>query len=227
MMSGPERARLPEILPIFPLTGVLLLPGTLLPLHVFEPRYRNLVADALAAARVFGMIQPVAPRQDNRPLPGAELQCPELYRVGCAGFMEQAQRLPDGRYLVTLRGISRFRAIEELPLHRGYRRVRADYGGFQDLAPQPARRGGRTALLEALAGYCRTHGLALDRERADALADGELVNAIAVALPFHPSEKQALLEAASLGERERVLLDLLRMGGESSKTADSAIAPLN
>src|SRR5437016_6071530 len=126
------RTNLPEQLPIFPLTGVLLLPGTVLPLHIFEPRYRNMVEDVLDADKIFGMIQPFAPQQDNRPLPGADKETPDLYKVGCAGYIEQCEKLPDGRFFIQLKGINRFRFEEELPLQRGYRRVRAIYREFPD-----------------------------------------------------------------------------------------------
>src|ERR671919_828091 len=117
----------PDILPVFPLTGVLLLPGTILPLHIFEPRYRNMVEDALNGDKIFGMIQPFTPQQDNRPLPGAEKEAPDLYKIGCAGYIEKWEKFPDGRFFVQLRGVNRFRFEQELSLHRGYRRVKADY----------------------------------------------------------------------------------------------------
>src|SRR5262245_63620191 len=111
-MTSPQVA-LRETLPVFPLTGVLLLPGTVLPLHVFEPRYRAMVEDTLSADRVFGMIQPFTPQQDNRPMPGAENQRPDLYKVGCAGYIEKWEKLPEGRFFVELRGVNRFRRSEE------------------------------------------------------------------------------------------------------------------
>ena len=95
---------LPEILPVFPLTGVMLLPGTVLPLHIFEPRYRNMVEDALDGDKVFGMIQPFAPQNDNRgPQPDAENAAPDLYKVGCAGFIEKSEKLPTAVFLFNLK----------------------------------------------------------------------------------------------------------------------------
>ena len=124
---------LPEILPVFPLTGVMLLPGTVLPLHIFEPRYRALVEDTLEGEKIFGMIQPLAPQNDNRgPQPGAEGSAPDLYKVGCAGYIEKWEKLPDGRFFVQLKGVNRFRFNEELALQRGYRRVKAMYREFSD-----------------------------------------------------------------------------------------------
>src|SRR5919197_512139 len=104
----------------------------ILPLHIFEPRYRNMVEDALSTDKVFGMIQPFVPQQDNRPLPGAAKETPDLYKVGCAGYIEQWEKLPEGRFYVQLKGVNRFRFKEELPLQRGYRRVKAMYGEFHD-----------------------------------------------------------------------------------------------
>lgn len=203
---------LPEILPVFPLTGVLLLPGTVLPLHVFEPRYRAMVEDTLSAERVFGMIQPFAPQHDNRPMPGAESQAPDLYKVGCAGYIEKWEKLPEGRYFVQLRGVNRFNFEQEFPLQRGYRRVKADYHGFPDATLHESWQCDRPAVLQALAGYGQAHGLQVKPEQAERFTDLELVNLLGVSLPFHPAEKQALLEASTLKDRETVLVNLLRLG---------------
>lgn len=219
---------LPEVLSVFPLTGVLLLPGTRLPLHIFEPRYRNMVHDALEAEGVFGMIQPFVPQDDNLPRPGAERAAPELYGVGCAGRIERWEKSPDGRYMVQLRGVSRFRVREELSLERGYRRVRPDYECFGDLRDAEAGTVDRPRLTRALRRYAQARGFAVDLERLDPIPDADLVNTLGVAVPFHPSEKQALLEAGTLGERERVLLSLLELGGETPPaTAASGPRTLN
>ncbi|MBI2089584.1 MAG: LON peptidase substrate-binding domain-containing protein [Deltaproteobacteria bacterium] len=209
---NPSPKSLPEILPVFPLTGALLLPGTILPLHIFEPRYRNLVDDALRAEGVFGMIQPVVPRQDNRPLPGAEKETPELYKIGCAGYIEQWEKLPDGRFAIKLKGLNRFRVEAELPSLRGYRRVKADYSAFPDSPVQPRWRCDREALFNALQVYCKAHGLNVQLNQLKEFSDVELVNLLGVALPFHPAEKQALLEAPSFNDRNAVLLNLLTLG---------------
>jgi len=218
------RVSLPETLPVFPLTGVLLLPGTVLPLHVFEPRYRAMVEDSLSAERVFGMIQPFAPQQDNRPLPGAENQAPDLYKVGCAGYIEKWEKLPEGRYFVQLRGVNRFRFEQEFSLQRGYRRVKADYQTFPDATLQEGWQCDRAAVLQALASYGEAHGLQVKPEQAERFTDLELVNLLGVSLPFHPAEKQALLEATTLKDRERVLVNLLRLGSSPEDTG-SEIPP--
>lgn len=223
MSSTPES--LPEILPVFPLTGILLLPGTILPLHVFEPRYRNMVEDALKAGAIFGMIQPIVPQHDNRPMPGADQESPELYRIGCAGQIEQWERMPDGRYMIQLRGLRRFRSREELPLQRGYRQVIADYKEFVAADAERDWHGDRSRLIEALKAYGARYGFKVEMENLDRFTELELLNLVAVSLPFHPAEKQALLEARSLKDREAVLLDLLRLGSGPAGSAGSDLPP--
>jgi Lon protease-like protein len=215
---------LPEELGVFPLTGVMLLPGTILPLHVFEPRYRNLVEDALSSEKVFGMIQPFTPQQDNRPLPGAEKESPELYKVGCAGHIDRWERLPDGRFFIQLKGVNRFRFDQELAVQHGYRRVKAIYRDFPDGAPPQSWQCERASILAALAAFGRAHGLEVKPEQAERFSDLELVNLLSVSLPFHPAEKQALLEAATLKDREEMLVKLLRLGGspEDPEPEDSS-----
>jgi len=220
---------LPEILPVFPLTGVVLLPGTVLPLHIFEPRYRNMVEDALNGDKVFGMIQPFVPRDDNRgPQPGAASDAPELYKVGCAGYIDKSERLPDGRFFIQLKGVNRFRLTEEVPLQRGYRRVKAVYREFTDAAPDQGWRCQRAALLEALGLYGKAHGMQVRPDQAERFSDLELINLLGVSLPFHPAEKQALLEAPTLRDREIMLIDLLRLGaGPADHEADTLPRTLN
>lgn len=220
---------LPEILPVFPLTGVMLLPGTVLPLHIFEPRYRAMIEDALEGDKIFGMIQPFAPQNDNRgPAPGGENSAPDLYKVGCAGYIEQCEKLPDGRYFVQLKGVNRFRFAEEIALQRGYRRVKATYQEFPDATLEQSWQCDRPAILEALATYGKAHGMQVRPEQAVKFSNLELVNLLSVSLPFHPAEKQALLEAAILKDRENMLVDLLRLGaGPMDSIAEPAPRTLN
>jgi Lon protease-like protein len=183
-----------------------------LPLHVFEMRYRNMVEDALKAEGVFGMIQPIVPQQDNQPLSGAEKENPDLYKVGCAGYIEKWERSPDGRFTIELKGVNRFRAGEELALHRGYRRVKADYQEFPDSTIALDWKCDRTALIRALQAYAKARGLQVQMKQLNRFDDLELVNILGISLPFHPAEKQALLEASSLKDRETLLVNLLRFG---------------
>jgi uncharacterized protein len=211
-MTVPQM-QLPEVLPIFPLTGVMLLPGTVLPLHIFEPRYRAMVEDALQTDRIFGMIQPVAPQDDNRgPQPGVDSFSPDLYKVGCAGYIEKWEKLPDGRFFIQLKGVNRFRFIQEVELQRGYRRVKAEYQEFSDAGAVQNWKCDRAEVLSALASYGKARGLQVRPEQAEKFSDLELINLLGVSLPFHPAEKQALLEAPGLKEREQMLINLLQLG---------------
>ncbi|HVS01973.1 MAG TPA: LON peptidase substrate-binding domain-containing protein [Thermoanaerobaculia bacterium] len=201
---------LPAPLPLFPLTGVLLLPGNLLPLHVFEPRYRNLVEDALAGSRHLGMIQPRTPlRGDDRG--EAPPQPPELHAVGCAGRLVSHTALPGDRYLVVLQGVCRFRIRRELPLLRGYRRAMPDYAPFLGDRTEGERDLDTSALLEVLEGFRQAHALELVGEQLASATGAQLLNLLAAHLPFPPAEKQALLEATCAEERQEILLALLRM----------------
>ncbi|HJX27910.1 MAG TPA: LON peptidase substrate-binding domain-containing protein [Thermoanaerobaculia bacterium] len=219
----------PSVIPVFPLTGSLLLPGTLLPLNIFEPRYRHLVADALSQeeeGKHIGMIQPIVPRLDNfgpmEPLLLEEI--PKLYSVGCVGRIERSQQQPDGRYEIVLRGICRFRVREELPEQRGYRRVSADYGEFLRDVMEPQVSLDPSRMLGALRAFGEAHSLEFDFGLLGSLPGISLLNGLAVALPFRPEEKQALLEAAGPMEREQLLLALMGMGLEPLST-DEYYAP--
>ena len=220
---------LPETLPVFPLTGVMQLPGTVLPLHIFEPRYRNLVEDALDGDKIFGMIQPFVPQNDNRgPQPGAAEVAPDLYKVGCVGYIEKSEKLPDGRFFVQLKGVNRFRLTEEFALQRGYRRVKALYQEFPDATLEKDWHCERDSILEALASFGKAHGMQVRPDQAARFSDLELVNLLGVSLPFHPAEKQALLEAPTLKDRESMLIDLLRLGsGPLDAEIDSTPRTLN
>jgi hypothetical protein len=207
-----------------------------LPLHVFEPRYRNMVEDALAGGRHIGMIQPLLPRQDNAPWqddalrqgsaprPDASQDAPELYPVGCAGSIEDYRKLEDGRYLLTLVGVARFRRKEELPLHRGYRRIVADYAGFMAEDTGPPAPLDTHVLVAALKAYGDQYRVPFDAARLSDLPGTMLVNGMAMSLPFRPAEKQALLEVATLPERQQLVLELMGMG-LASGAADGFRAP--
>jgi len=216
MMAEPA----PNVIPVLALTGSLLLPGNLLPLNVFEPRYRNMVADALEGERYIGLIQPLVPRQDNYNWVEAaeDPDTPELYSVGCLGRLDECEPQDDGRYLILLRGVCRFRIQRELALHRGYRRVSADYSEFQrdldelNVFINPVR------LMRALRAFGEKHELEFDFDLLSSVPGISLLNGLSVALPFRPAEKQALLEAADPGVREELLLTLMGMGIEQLST---------
>ncbi len=218
-MGQPAQARpLPTEFPIFPLPGAMLLPGGRLPLNIFEPRYRAMVEDALGAGRVIGMIQPDPVRP---PAPTG----PALYRVGCLGRITSFSETDDGRYLITLTGLSRFAVSVELELRRGYRRVRADLARFgRDLEPDEDGVE-RARLLSALRAYFAARGFDANWEAINEMPDAALVGTLAMVCPFEPPEKQALLEAPSTAERAQALLALLEMGAHEIDAGDSGRPP--
>jgi Lon protease-like protein len=199
----------PEILPIFPLTGAILLPGGRLPLHVFEERYRNMVEDALDGDGFIGMIQPQTPAPEVDPREAAE-----LYSVGCAGLIERWESLDDGRYIILLKGIARFRVGRELAAVRGYRRVEADYEGFADDLDEEGAEVESAQLMQALKAFGEAHQVPIELDKLAELSGLALLNSLAMALPFQPAEKQALLEAPDVEHRLETLLALMNMGIE-------------
>ncbi|TCZ55264.1 LON peptidase substrate-binding domain-containing protein [Roseicella aquatilis] len=203
----PTLAELPTEIAVFPLPGALLLPGGRLPLNIFEPRYLAMTLDALANDRMFGMIQPEpgAPRGETGP---------GLYRIGCLGRLSSFAETEDGRLLITLTGVVRFRVAEELPMRHGYRRVRADYAGFEgDLGLAEAPVGlDRAALLGALRPFFKARGIEANWEAIEQTSDRMLVLTLAMVCPFDVREKQALLEARTPEERAGMLVALLQIG---------------
>ncbi len=215
-------ALLPAILPVFPLTGSLLLPGNFMPLNVFEPRYRNMVEDVLSGGGHIGMIQPLAPGLDQL---GLGEHAAELYSVGCAGLVERAERQDDGRFLILLRGVVRFRVDSEIEPRRGYRQVRASYEFFGEDVDPAAERVDAAPLLGEVKRFGSRRDLAFDMDLLASLDGARLVNALAAALPFAAAEQQALLEAPSASERQRLLLELLRMEDATSAEVRSFVPP--
>ncbi len=197
-------AQLPERLAIFPLAGATLLPRTQLPLNIFEPRYLNMVLDALGAQRMIGMVQP-DPRR-----PGEEPEA--TYRVGCAGRIVAFNETGDGRLLINLQGVCRFGLGEELPLHRGYRRVLPQWDAFaSDLATPEEPELDRASFRDSLAAYLDGHGLRVDWDSLQSLPAARMVDFLAMHLPLAPEEKQALLEAPGPGQRARDLVTVTTM----------------
>ncbi len=199
---------LPETIPVFPLTGVLLLPRARLPLNVFEPRYVALIEDAIAApGRLIGLIQPNGVERQGGP--------PSIYPVGCAGRIVSFSESDDARYryLVTLAGVSRFTVAEEIEGARGYRRVRADWLAWRgDLAaPEDATGLARDKLLAALKSYFAVNDISADWDAIGETPDDRLITTLAMVCPFSASEKQALLEARDTGARAAAVMALMAM----------------
>jgi Lon protease-like protein len=208
---SPRLADLPSEIAVFPLTGALLLPRGRLPLNIFEPRYLAMTMDALGKGRLFGMVQP-----DARGKPTAE--GPGLYRIGCLGRISSFSETDDGRLLITLIGVARFRILEELPQAAGgYRRVRVDYTDFvTDLLEAEPPPLDRPALLGALKPYFLARGIEANWDAVEQTPDALLVTMLSMVCPFDPPEKQALLEAAEGPERAEMLVALLRMGAAAN-----------
>ena len=200
----PRLEDLPRILPIFPLAGVLLLPDGKLPLNIFEPRYLALVQDALAWGRIFGMVQPQKPPVEGEDGP--------IFETGCAGRVTAFSETDDGRLLVTLTGVCRFKVKEELESTRGYRRVAADWAPFRDdLQPQPDINIDRRRLMAALKKFSKLHNLDINWKAIEAASDLALTVSLSMACPFEPPEKQALLECPDADQRAATLTTLLEM----------------
>jgi Lon protease-like protein len=210
----PRFDALPEVLPIFPLTGALLLPRGELPLNIFEPRYLAMTRDALGGERLIGMVQPLDGKGDAGE--------PPVYRMGCAGRITQFSETEDGRYLITLSGLLRFEIARELPKDgKLYRRVVPDWSRFKnDLEERPATLA-RERFLAALKPFFARHGVEADWDALKNAADERLVTVIAMVGPFAPSEKQALLEAPDIAERAKLLTTLLEMSAKGGDTADT------
>jgi uncharacterized protein len=210
----PKFDQLPSEIAVFPLPGALLLPGGRLPLNIFAPRYLAMIQDSLAAGRMFGMIQPEpgAPRGETGP---------GLYRIGCLGRLSSFAETDDGRLLITLTGVIRFRVAEELAMHRGYRRIRAEYAGFEaDLEVWERPVGiDRAALLAALRPFFKARGIDANWDAVEQTSDAMLVLTLAMVCPFEVQEKQALLEAGSPEERAGMLVALLQMGAHPEPNA--------
>jgi hypothetical protein len=199
-----QRFDLPEIIPVFPLPGALLLPRARLPLHLFEPRYLAMLEDALKTReRLIGMVQP------NR-VPGREGGT-GLHRIGCVGRVTQFSETEDGRYMITLTGLSRFRIAEEVEGFTPYRRARVGWEGFgRDLGPAETDPGfERERFMNLLSRYFTARALETDWESLQQADDELLINSLSMLLGFEPEEKQALLEAPSLTTRRETLVTLL------------------
>jgi Lon protease-like protein len=199
-------ADLPQLIPVFPLDGALLLPGGELPLQIFEPRYLNMIDDVMAGERVIGMIQTRA---------GGTRSQPRLAAVGCLGRVTNYAETSDGRYLITLTGVCRFDVGDELVLQTPYRQVRARYDRFAgDLNREEeaaASEDARNRFAKALKRYLNARELDIDWETANTAPLEALVNSLAMGLPFEPAEKQALLEAEGLEGRFDALTALLEI----------------
>lgn len=210
-----HNADLPETISVFPLPGAILLPRSRLPLHIFEPRYLAMVEDCLKSDhRMIGMIQPRAGTGKTG-----------LSAVGCAGRISSFSETDDGRYMITLAGISRFRVESEVVGFVPYRRCKVEWADFAgDLRAEDGQADfARDDFMDKLARYFKQRNLGVDWSSLKEAEDELLVNALSILCPFAPEEKQALLEAPSLSDRCRVLETLIAFSLQSGSTGDDVL----
>jgi Lon protease-like protein len=205
---------LPATIPVFPLTGALLLPRAQLPLHIFEPRYLAMLEDALKTPeRLIGMVQPCGGGRDE----------PRLHSIGCAGRVTAFSETEDGRYMITLSGRSRFRVRDEVEGFTPYRRCDVDWAGFEADRAKAAESDAnfdRDALFGLLNRYFTETGLSTDWDSLKEADPELLINSLSMLLPLDPEDKQALLEAPSLSTRRETLVTLIEYalrGGSSDE----------
>lgn len=199
-------------LSVFPLAGALLFPRTQLPLHIFEPRYRALVADALARDRRIAMIQPRG---------GGER--PALFDVGCVGRIAQVESLDDGRFNIVLEGLTRFRLVNEIDATTAFRQVEASFADFADAEQsEPLAMIVRAELERESRRFADARGYAVDWDAVGRLDDESLVNGIAQIAPFDVAAKQALLEAPTIADRAELLVQFMQFFGLHDGDDDSA-----
>jgi len=209
-MSGGERHPVPEYLPvtipIFPMSGALLLPAGRLPLDIFEPRYHSKTDDALGGGRMIGVVQPVHELTD----PVSDTA--EIFRTGCVGRITSFTETDDNRYQLTLTGICRFHVIDELARIRGYRRVSASYDAFgSDLEADSEVAVDRRRLIDAMQAYFEVEGIETEWESVEMAETSAIITSLAMICPFSPREKQALLESPLPDERAELLTSLMEM----------------
>ena len=207
---------MPGTIPLFPLPGALLLPRGQMPLNIFEPRYLAMIDDSLRDGhRLIGMIQPDAAH-------GGSTDKPALFKVGCVGRITQLAESGDGRYLIELTGVARFRVEEELPVKTLYRQCRVSYAPFADdfVARKGENAVDRAALLTALTDFLAANDLKADWEGIEKAPNEALVNALSMMSPYGPAEKQALLEAPDLKTRAEILIAVTEIELAKGKSED-------
>ncbi len=209
-----ELERLPDELPVFPLTGALLLPKGHLPLNIFESRYLDMVYYAREKNGLIGMIQPDMPPleqpAENDRLGTARRNRP-LFTTGCVGMISDLKEVKTGQLTILLTGLSRFDIIEELPRNQTFRQMRVRYDRFREDCAAPARSEdiARQRLVLTVEKYLKLHNMIAKWELLEKTCDEELINAMAMICPFAPSEKQALLEVITLKDRLELMLQIM------------------
>jgi hypothetical protein len=203
-------ADLPQVIPLFPLVGAILMPRAVIALNVFEPRYLNMVDDALGGDRLIGLIQPASGEEDEPK--------PELANVGAAGRITAFSETDDGRYLITLTGVCRFAFEREVEAGTPYRQALVSYDDYtEDFAAALGHSIDRAGLLRSLKTYAALHGFDVDWDSVEQAPTETIVNVAAQVCPFDAAAKQALLEALTLEDRARALVALLEWDAASGQ----------
>ncbi|PPR79491.1 MAG: Lon protease 2 [Alphaproteobacteria bacterium MarineAlpha2_Bin1] len=205
--NTPSLKNLPRVIPIFPLQGTILLPGTDLPLHVFEERYKNMFSESLKGERIIGMIQPLDTSSGK-----------ELYKIGCVGRITAFKETVDGRYYFTLNGICRFELINEFKSSKDFRLIEANYENFnydydiKDMSDHIIERG---KLIPLLKKYFTKYQIDIDIENLESFSDDAIIQSLSMSCPFEPREKQLLLEAKNITERANLFYSLVEISVNS------------
>jgi len=193
-------SKFPEIIPIFPLYGTILLPNTILPLHIFEPRYQHMIEYTMKHDQVIGIVQPIEQEQEK------------IYKIGCLGKIEQCQQLPNENYLIRLNGVLRFQIEKELEVTTQYRKVASDYSSFvNDLEEGDQDLEDPELLYEKFCNYAEKKNIQIEWDKLRTIPIHYLVNILCMNLDFNSMEKQALLETRNLQHRWDTLITLISM----------------
>lgn len=207
--------KLPEQIPVFPLTGAILLPKGHLPLNIFEPRYLEMVEKAHDTNKIIGMIQPrgtnTSMSAKNNNLFGTAKGQQELYNVGCAGLITEMEKTAEGQYFIVLTGINRFEVIEELPQINSFREVQVDYSAFRQDSDQQLinREKRKEVFFKTLNQYLTKLDIEIELSALEDIEDEELINSMAMICPFDAAEKQLLLESSTLDNRIDLMVKIM------------------
>jgi len=216
----PGYRELPAALPIFPLTGAVLIPGGRLPLNIFEPRYLAMTRHALLQpTRLIGMVQPIEHNADRNLDPAAR---PAVQRVGCAGRIVSFQETEEGRYLITLSGLIRFAIRRELPMHEnGFRMAEPDFAPFaEDMAERDFEMASKSEFIAAFKAYVEAKQLKVDWDAIKGAPDDHLLVSLAMLSPFSPEEKQSLLECTDLAQLTAMMTALFELAASGRQSSD-------
>ena len=195
----------PNIIPVFPLSGVIYFPNTNLPLNIFEERYLNMVDDAMKSNKFIGMIQPVKSKNENN-------EQPDLHKIGCLGKITSFRETNDGRYLIEIKGVIRFQTIEEIKTNNKYREVMVDFSKFSkdlDNNDQEIKFMDLELIFKDLKSLFDKKGFIINWKALEKQSLEETINALSMASPFSLEEKQVLLEAENLNIRKQRIAEIL------------------